>query len=212
MRALVLCDDYYHPARVVRAGLAPLAGRGWSFDWVERADDWSPERLRGYPALILSKMNQIAADDSRPWLSEEGQAAFTAYLRQGNGLLAIHSGTAGYAERPELRRLMGGAFARHPPQCPVTVEARAGHRLGAGCEPFTLVDEHYFMELDDPAADVFMTATSEHGAQPAGWTRAEGAGRVCVLTPGHNLEVWLHPSYQAVIANALDWCAGRGAA
>ena len=52
------------------------------------------------------------------------------------------------------------------------------------------------MLLDDTEADVFMTATSEHGTQPGGWTRTEGAGRVCMLTPGHNVEVWLHPSYQ----------------
>jgi type 1 glutamine amidotransferase len=156
-------------------------------------------------------MDQIAASDTRPWLSEEGQAAFPEYVRQGNGLLVIHSGSAGYDERPAMRQLMGGAFAQHPPQCPVTVEAREGHPLAAGFAPFTLVDEHYFMELDDQGADVFLTASSEHGAQPAGWTRAEGAGRVCVLTPGHNLEVWLHPSYQALIAGALRWCAGPGA-
>jgi len=27
-----------------------------------------------------------------------------------------------------------------------------------------------------------------------------------VLTPGHNLEVWLHPAYQALILNGLQWC------
>jgi type 1 glutamine amidotransferase len=208
MRALVLCDDFYHPAEVARAGLAPLERAGWSLDWVEHAGDWSAERLRGHGVVVLSKMNQIAASDTRPWLSEEGQADFVAHIARGGGLLVIHSGSAGYEGRPAMRRLMGGAFAHHPPQCPVTVAARPGHSLGAGCTPFTLVDEHYFMELDDPGAEVFLTATSEHGAQPAGWTRAEGAGRVCLLTPGHNLEVWLHPSYQAVIANALRWCAG----
>ena len=211
MRALVLCDDYYHPAQVVRAGLAPLEQRGWTFDWVEHAGGWSPERLRGYPAVILTKMNHIAASDTRPWLSEEGQQAFPAYVREGNGLLVIHSGSAGYQDRPAMRALMGGAFTQHPPQCPVTVEARAGHPLGAGCATFTAVDEHYFMDLDDRQADVFLTASSEHGAQPAGWTRAEGAGRVCLLTPGHNLEVWLHPSYQAVIEGGLRWCAGGDA-
>ena len=40
MRVLVLCDDFYHPARVARAGLAPLEERGWSFDWIEHAGDW----------------------------------------------------------------------------------------------------------------------------------------------------------------------------
>jgi type 1 glutamine amidotransferase len=65
------------------------------------------------------------------------------------------------------------------------------------------------MALDDMQADVFLAATSEHGTQPAGWTRCEGAGRVAVLTPGHNVEVWLHPDYQALIGNALRWCGNR---
>ena len=71
-----------------------------------------------------------------------------------------------------------------------------------------MVDQHYFLDLDDDQADVFLTMVLEHGRQPGGWTRIEGAVRVCVLTPGHNVEVWLHPSYQTVIQNALRWCHG----
>jgi type 1 glutamine amidotransferase len=127
------------------------------------------------------------------------------YVRQGNGLLVIHSGLAGYHEYPVLRGLMGGAFSRHPPQCPVIIEPRAGHHLTAGGAAFTVVDEHYFMELDDDQADVFLTTVSEHGTQPGAWIRTEGEGRVCVLTPGHNVDVWRHPSYQAIIQNALRW-------
>ncbi|HJZ49594.1 MAG TPA: ThuA domain-containing protein, partial [Roseiflexaceae bacterium] len=95
----------------------------------------------------------------------------------------------------------------HPPQCLVAVEPRQPHPLTAGSAAFALIDEHYVMALDDAQADVFLTTRSEHGAQPAGWTRQELAGRVCVLSPGHNLDVWLHPSYQALIGNALRWCS-----
>lgn len=70
-------------------------------------------------------------------------------------------------------------------------------------------DEHYFMEIDDPQIDVFLTTSSQHGILPGGWTRTEGKGRVCVLTPGHHVEVWRHPSYQALIKNGLDWCGKR---
>ena len=108
-----------------------------------------------------------------------------------------------------MRGLLGGAFNRHPPQCPVTVEPQEGHPLTSGSTLFTLTDEHYLMDLDDPDAEIFLTTRSEHGVQPGGWRRGEGAGRVCVLTPGHNLEVWLHPSYQALIRNALLWCGKR---
>lgn len=208
MRALVLCDDYWHPARTVRAGLAPLEGAGLAFDWVEHAGAWSAERMAEYPVVVLAKANNVSAADQGPWVTPEVEAAFRAYVRSGNGLLAIHSGTAGYREAPVLRGVLGGVFAGHPLQCPTTVAPRDGHPLAAGSAPFTLLDEHYQMELDDPGAEVVLTTTSAHGAQPGGWTRAEGAGRVCVLTPGHNLPVWLHPAYQAVLRNALRWCGG----
>jgi type 1 glutamine amidotransferase len=206
MRTLVICDDYYHPARVPRAGLAPLEARGFTFDWIEHASEWSAERMRAYPAVIFTKMNHVSAADQQPWVTEEVQDAFVDYVRQGNGLLVIHSGSAGYENMPALRGLMGGVFTRHPPQCPVTVEPRGEHHLTSGSASFTMVEEHYFMELDDEGADVFLTTVSEHGSQPGGWTRSAGAGRVCMLTPGHNVEVWLHPSYQAVVENSLRWC------
>ncbi len=107
---------------------------------------------------------------------------------------------------PVLRGLLGGVFSHHPAQCPVTMIPRVGHPLSAGSGTFTLKDEHYFMMLDDSQAKVFMTTKSEHGEQPGAWTRTEGAGRVAVLTPGHNVEVWLHPSFQALLRNTLRWC------
>jgi uncharacterized protein len=208
MRILVLCDDYWHPARTVRAGLGPLANGDFDFYWIENAGEWSPQRMAAYGLVLLSKANQVSATDQRPWVTAEVAAALRDYVRRGNGLVVVHSGTAGYEQAPVLRALMGGVFVQHPPQCPVTVEPRAGHPLTVGSEPFTLVDEHYFMALDDNEADLFLTTTSEHGTQPGGWTRVDGDGRVCVLTPGHNEEVWLHPSFQVLLRNALRWCGG----
>ena len=207
MRILVLCDDYWHPAATVRAGLGALGAQDFEFDWIENGVEWSAEQMAQYRLVILTKANNISATDKSPWVTEEVEQAFQAYVRRGNGLLVIHSGSAGYAKMPVLRSLIGGIFVRHPAQCPVTVEPRPGHPLTAGSAPFTLVDEHYFMALDDAEADLFMTTTSEHGTKPGGWTRIEGDGRVCVLTPGHNVEVWLHQSFQVLIHNALRWCS-----
>jgi type 1 glutamine amidotransferase len=206
MQTLVLCDDYWHPARTPRAGLEPLKGHGFTFDWIENAADWSAQRMSQYPLTILTKSNNVSASDQAGWVTEAIQAAFAAYVRQGNGLLAIHSGLADWEEMLVLRGLLGGVFTEHPPKCPVTIEPQPGHPLTAGCEAFTLQDEHYHMALDDAQADVFLITRSEHGSQPGGWRRTEGAGRVGVLTPGHNLDVWLHPSFQALLLNALLWC------
>jgi uncharacterized protein len=207
MRALVLCNDLWHPAHVARRGLEALASRGFSFDWLEDAGDWSPDRLAEHPLVVLAKSNHVSATDQRPWLTPEGQGAFAEHVRQGGGLVVIHSGTAGYGKLPVMRALTGGAFLHHPPQCAVTVEPHHSHTLTNGAAAFTLEDEHYFVALDDERADVFLHTRSEHGVQPAGWTRAEGKGRVCVLTPGHNLEVWLAGPFQILLSNALRWAA-----
>jgi type 1 glutamine amidotransferase len=207
MRVLVLCDDYWHPARTARTGLGALGEADFVFDWIEHAGEWSAERMAEYPLVLLTKANNVSSADQRPWVTQEVEAAFRDYVRKGNGLLVVHSGSAGYQEQPVLRGLLGGVFLKHPPQCAVTVEPQAGHQLTAGSAPFTLVDEHYVMALDDAQAEVFVTTRSEHGTQPAGWTRNEGTGRVCLLTPGHNLEVWLHSCYQALLHNGLRWCA-----
>jgi len=207
MRVLVLADDRWHPADVAREGLAPLVEQGFIFDWIENAAEWSAERMAAYPVVLFVKSNNVSATDESPWMTEEVEAAFVDYVRRGNGLLVVHSGSAGYAQTPAFRALMGGVFANHPAQCPVTVEPQVGHPLTVGSTSFTLTDEHYMMALDDADADIFMTTASQHGIQPGGWTRFEGGGRVCMLTPGHNVEVWLHPSFQTLLNNALRWCA-----
>jgi uncharacterized protein len=211
MNILVLCDDRWHPAKTVRAGLAPLEKSGLHFDWIEDANDWSAERMADYPVVILSKSNNVTAANESAWMTESAAQAFVDYVRQGKGLLVIHSGSAGYKEVPALRSLMGGVFDHHPEQCPVTVTPVEGKPMAAGSQPFTCKDEHYFMELDDQNVDVFLKSSSLHGEQPAGWTRQEGNGRVCMLTPGHNLEIWLDPGFQTLIRTAIQWCASSPA-
>src|SRR5215510_7312052 len=87
MRTLVICDDYYHPARLPRSGLAPLEQAGFAFDWIEQPSEWSTERMAEYPVVILTKANNISAADKSPWATAEIAAGFQAYVRAGNGLL-----------------------------------------------------------------------------------------------------------------------------
>ena len=203
MPILVICDDRWHPAQTVRSGLEPLAAAGLQFDFFTDAAQGLPVPLSGYPAILFAKSNNVSAADETPWMLPPVEMALRAYVQEGGRLAAVHSGSAGYQQTPILRALLGGVFVHHPEQCPVTVEPLPGHALSAGLTPFTAADEHYHMVVDDPAVDVFLRSVSAHGAQPAGWTRRQGAGTVCMLTPGHNLPVWLEPTFQALIQRAL---------
>lgn len=207
MRVLVLADDYWHPASVVREGLAPLAAQGYTFDWILDGSEWAPERLADYPLVILSKSNNTTPEDQTPWVTPDVEQAFADYVRAGGGLLVLHSGTV-YKDTDVLRPLIGGTFIEHPKQCPVTMDPKGDHPLTANVSAFTAMDEHYQMAMEPDVTDIFLTTTSEHGSQPGGWTRTEGAGRVAGLTPGHNVSGWLEPSYQTLLANVMAWCVG----
>ncbi|MDP4089099.1 MAG: ThuA domain-containing protein [Bacillota bacterium] len=206
MEVLVLCGDRWHPGEVVIKGLEPLGKYEINFEAVENVGRLTLEGLERYPVVILSKSNNISSTDESPWITEEAQEAILAYVRQGGSLFVIHSGTAGYDEAEKLRSLMGGIFTHHPEQCEVTTETLKGHTIVESGKAFTEMDEHYHVKLDDPNVHIFMRTSSKHGSQPGGWTRTEGDGRVCVITPGHNLEVWLNPVFQEILKNCIDWC------
>jgi type 1 glutamine amidotransferase len=108
-----------------------------------------------------------------------------------------------------MNEMMGGAFERHPDLCAVALEPVSNHPLARGMVPFTVYDEHYFMKITGAPPDVFLHSRSRYGVQPTGWTRGlAGGGRVFVLTPGHHLEVWLHPEFQKLLRDGMNWVVG----
>jgi hypothetical protein len=114
VKALALYGDTWHPARIAREGLERLNGSEFAFDWIEDAREWSSERMMTYPLVILAKSNNVSSTDQTGWMLDNVQSAFSDYVRKGNGLLAIHSGTAEYEQKPALRSLLGGVFTYHP--------------------------------------------------------------------------------------------------
>jgi type 1 glutamine amidotransferase len=206
-RTLALCDDAWHPGEVARRGMEKLGAGGFAFEFLEDGTAWSPGRLAECPVIVLAKANMVSSRDKRPWLTPDSQPALPDHVRRGNSLMVVHAGVSRYDGLPLVHNQIGGAFLWHPPPCLVNIEPKAGHALTAGVSPFTIPDEHYFVLLDAVNADVFLHSRSGHGLQPAGWTRQEGRGRVWVLNPGHNVEVWLHPPFQVLLLNSLRWAA-----
>lgn len=207
VRTAVFCRDAWHPEILIQKGLSPLARGEFAFDWLTSPTAWETFDPSRYDLLVLAKGNTTDAGDQTPWISPRHEEAFTQHVRSGKGVLFIHGGTC-YRQNPKLRALTGGAFLQHPPPCLITLEPRAGHPITRDVRTDALPDEHYEMILDDAQADVFLHTRSNHGVQPAGWTRLEN-GRVCVLTPGHTEEAWANPQFQKLVDNALRWTAGK---
>ena len=224
MRILLLCDDYWHPGEIPIKGVAPLKEQGFKFDIVTNADEFNPKMLDDYSAVILSKCDEVSKQDNTSWKTDSVQQAFVDYVENGGGLLAVHTGTVAGKHTEKLNRLLGCRFTYHPNSCPVTVQPIKPHPITEDVEMFCETDEHYRLELLVEDVDILIASysppqgsESKYEEDPyyntrgwicsAGFVRSQGNGRVCVLTPGHFLEVWLNEQYQRTLCNALHWCA-----
>jgi len=226
MRVLLLCDDYWHPAQLLIDGVAPLAADGFQFDIITNAKDFTPNTLSSYPVVLLAKSDEVSHEDKTPWKTEAVQKAFVSYVEDGGGLVVAHSGITAGEQTEALDHLIGCRFVYHPNACPVTVQPIKSHPVTEGVGMFCETDEHYRLVILASDADILMASYSPpQGTEdkyqedpynntqawicPAGYVRTQGKGRVCVLTPGHLLPVWLNPQYRRTIANALKWCGGQ---
>ena len=226
MKVLVICDDYWHPGQVIIDGIAPLSKLGFQFDIIKDAGEFKTDMLSAYPAVLLSKCDQISQQNKDSWKTKEVQKAFIDYVEAGGGLLAIHTATVAGNDTETLDKLLGCKFASHPRELPVTVQPVKPHPVTKDVGMFIETDEHYRLEILMPDADVIIASYSPAQGEeskytenpydncpasicPAGVVRTQGKGRVCVLTPGHLLPVWHNPQFQKTLENALRWCAGE---
>jgi len=226
MRILLLCDDYWHPGQIPIDGVAPLAAQGFQFDAITNAKDFSPDTLSSYPVVLLAKCDEVSHEDKTNWKTEAIQKAFVSYVENGGGLLVAHSGTVAGGQTKVLDNLIGCRFVYHPNACPVTVQPIKTHPVTEGVGMFCETDEHYRLEIIARDTDILIASYSPpQGVAekyqedpynntpawicPAGYVRTQGKGRVCVLTPGHLLPVWLNLQYQRTVANALKWCGNQ---
>jgi len=234
MRILLICDDYWHPGQVAIDGAALL---GLQFDIITNANDFSPEMLtaennssnpksRKYPVVLLCKSDERSQADRQPWKTEVIQKTFNDYVESGGGLVAVHSAVVKGKNTEALDKLIGCRFLSHPNACPVTVQPLKPHPVTEGVEIFCETDEHYKIEIISPDVDILLASYSpQQGDEnkyqedpyyntpaaiyPAGYVRAQGNGRVCVLTPGHTQAMWSNPQFQRLLSNALRWAAGK---
>lgn len=220
MKVLVLCGDLWHPGEVVRMGLSPLASGGFDFTFVEDAKDiLYADMLREYPVILNCKGDQLNGANTSPWfekgVTEVDASVLRGYVEKGGGFVSLHAGNAFMRDGDaDYLDMLGACFVTHPPRCDVQVQlVKEGpvHPVIQGVRDFTARDEHY--ELDVWAKDItllFHTVSETGGKQVGGYVRALGMGRLCVLTPGHILQVWRNPDFMRLLENALRWSAEGG--
>lgn len=224
-------------ALVVRGGWdghAPIAATDMFIPFLEASGfavriETSPEV---YASSEMAEIDLVLQCYTMGEASDEAIRGLRAAVAAGTGLAGWHGGIAdSFRASSDYLHLVGGQFATHPSKHPDlvagdqsdnylthTVEftaAAAEHPVTAGLADFELTTEQYWVLTDD-YDDVLATTT--HPAPgwhpwnrpitcPAVWTRAWGQGRICVVTPGHTVEVLRHPTVRTLVERGMTWAS-----
>jgi type 1 glutamine amidotransferase len=193
---LLVTEGLIHPPRggrtAVHQALAHL--EGFSFQHV-RSLEQLPGDVNSFAALVLYFHQKT--------ITPSALARLDSFVKNGGGILAVHSATASFKDEPHYFEIIGGRFIGHGEVEDFAIRPVKSD-IFAGINEFTVKDELYLHELQ-PGIEVHFTAQHEGQDVPVVWTYHYGKGKVCYAVPGHTAESMKHPAMQEILQRGLMW-------
>lgn len=138
--------------------------------------------------------------------------AITMHVRNGGGLLAVHTASICFDDWPEWGDVVGGAWrwgvSSHPPFGPVTARVVDDHPIVAGLPDTIELDDEVYGDLalrDDIEVLVSARRTPDDDLQPVVWSHRYGDGRVVYDGFGHDVDSIRHPVHRTLLERSLTW-------
>lgn len=139
-------------------------------------------------------------------LSKDQEKGITGYVRNGGGLLAIHTANAGLAQYADYIEMIGTEFIGHDPLGNFEVEIDPGFDdiLPRLSPRFQVEDECYNMQIKtDAVLRWFQHGIWKLERKPLGYVRDYGKGRLFYTALGHDNRTFVHPDFQDQLIKGL---------
>ena len=200
---LIISDGTEHP---------PLQGRillrqaldgmpGFRFQEIASLEELPENPAVRFQGLVLYFHHET--------ISQAALERLEGFVREGGGLLAVHSASASFKQEALFFEILGGRFREHGPVEPFEVRpAEMEDQPFGGIPSFSVHDELYRHDCLPGNVTHFATVVDRF-AEPMVWTRRLGQGRVCYCALGHTVESMGHPQVQEILRRGLAWaCEG----
>ncbi|MBS3179859.1 MULTISPECIES: ThuA domain-containing protein [unclassified Pseudoclavibacter] len=167
----------------------------------------------------LVDVDLLVVNAGDPWRGDSTQSApdssvtgLAEALRDGLGVLAMHSATASLRDYPEWAEATGAIWmpklSWHPP---AGVAEIRGLSLPDGDEvdDFTVFDERYLRLQQVGRSHVVAQHTHEGHLSPTSWVREAGRSRVAVDLLGHDERSYESHAHVELISRLARWATRR---
>jgi type 1 glutamine amidotransferase len=161
----------------------------------------------------------IMYDFSRD-LDEKSKKNLREFVESGKGIVVLHHALLDYQKwNWWYQDAVGGSYrlAREGDVPSSTVKndqdifvrPEGTHPITAGIGPFHIVDETYGRMWMSPQVRPLLTTDNPNSSHVVAWIGPQAASKVVAIQLGHGPTAFGHPSYRALVHNAILWAAGR---
>jgi len=181
--------------------------KGFNADTTENSSVMTPENLKQYAAVVfLSTTGDI--------FNEEEQAAFEGYIKNGGGLVGIHSATDTEYDWPWYGKLIGGYFESHPKQQEATIQILDRNHPSTKHLPAEWVkfDEWYNYKNLNPEVTVLanLDESSYEGGKnganhPIAWYQEYDGGKMFYTGLGHTEASFSNPDFLQHVWGGIEY-------
>jgi type 1 glutamine amidotransferase len=169
---------------------------------------------------LRGKYDVVVMYDFSRDLDEKGKKNLRDFVESGKGIVVLHHALLDYQKwNWWYRDVVGGSYrlAREGDIPSSTVKndqdifvtPAGSHPITAGIEPFHLVDETYGRMWISPDVQPLLTTDNPNSSRIVAWIGPQASKKVVAIQLGHGPTAFGHPSYRAIVHNAILWAAGR---
>lgn len=198
---LFLGDNGAHrPYERMRQIVGPLAEGGVHVTYTTRLEDLNDEHLAKYDAVIIyANHTKIEPDQEKALLD---------YVKNGGGLVPLHSASFCFLNSPKYIELVGAQFKSHKSGVFRTRVAKADHPIMKDLKAIESWDETYVHTKHNEDRVVLSYRDEAGKAEPWTWVRNHGKGRVFYTAWGHDQRTWSNKEFQQLVLRGVRWAAG----
>jgi len=209
---------------------------GFKFDFTEDPAALNAAMLAQYDVLFLNNStlriapsgpNDSASLAALRWppkgltnaVTRDQQEAIASFVREGKGLVVVHSGIDAFYGWPEYREMVGGGlFQNHPftREARVTIEDPKNASVSALGSSVSFKEEYYYLDHNPrPTSHVLATldltsvGDTTRTDHPLMFIRQYGKGRVYVNLLGHFGDTWKRDDYFNSVLQGIRIAAGK---
>jgi type 1 glutamine amidotransferase len=185
--------------------------------------------LAGMPVLpstaaferdLRSKFDVVVMYDFSRDLDEAGRKNLRAFVESGKGVVVLHHALLNYQGWPWwYEEVVGGRYRLKSegsiPSSTVKdrqdmfVTMERAHPITSGISPFHIVDETYKRMWISDKVQPLLSTDNPNSDRYLAWVGPCTTSRVVAIQLGHGNSAFRHPSYRALVHNAVLWAAGR---